>query len=233
MSYAMWGMAAATLVSGYMSSQSQKEAASGAATAQTRAARGGITEQQRQFDTIRELLGPFVTGGRGAFEAQQAQLGLLGPEAQQAAITGIEESPMFEALTRQGEEAILQRASATGGLRGGNVQAALGQFRPQMLQQMLEQRFAKLGGLAQMGQASAAGVGAAGQQTGLGISQLLQQAGQARSAQALAQGQADIGLIGAGGQAAGLGIGALMQPSTTTTQPNLQQLGMGGARRLF
>ncbi len=57
-----------------------------------------------------------------------------GMEAQQGAISGLEGSPIFQALARQGEDAILQNASATGGLRGGNVQGALGQFRPAALQ---------------------------------------------------------------------------------------------------
>ncbi|WP_449405980.1 hypothetical protein [Massilia phosphatilytica] len=37
-------------------------------------------------------------------------------------------APRFQALQQQGNDAILANASATGGLRGGNVQGALGQF---------------------------------------------------------------------------------------------------------
>jgi len=200
----------APIVTGYLSREAQKEAASTAAGAQTKAAKLGIEEQRRQFDELRELLSPYVQAGTGALGAQQALLGLGGPEAQQQAISGIETSPYFQALTRQGEEGILQSASATGGLRGGNVQGALAQYRPQVLQQLIENQYSKLGGLTQLGQASAAGVGAAGQNTGLNVANLLGQSGQAQAAQALAQGQAQANLYGDVTQGIGAGIGAYL-----------------------
>ena len=200
-----------SIVGGVLGAKEQSSAAETAAGAQTQAAQLGIEEQRRQFDKMRELLSPYVEAGvgaegvTGALEAQQALIGLRGPEAQEAAILGLETSPQFQALTRQGEAALLQRASATGGLRGGNIQGALAQFRPQMLQQLIEGQFGKLGGLAQMGQASAAGVGAAGQATGANIAQLLGQSGQAQAASALAQGQAKANLYGGIGELATTG----------------------------
>lgn len=82
-----------------------------------------------------------------------------GAQGQQQAINQFEQSPMFQSLARQGEDAILQNASATGGLRGGNVQGALAQFRPALLNQQLQQQFQNLSGVSALGQASAAGVG--------------------------------------------------------------------------
>ena len=161
------------------------EGAEAAGRVQAEAAKAGIAEQRRQFDLTKELLSPFVQAGAGgegvtgALPAQQALLGLLGPEAQQAAIAGLETSPTFGALARQGEEAILQSGSATGGLRGGNIQGALAQFRPQMLQQLIQSQLGNLGGLTQLGQSSASGVGAAGQATGANIADLLAQQGAA------------------------------------------------------
>jgi len=113
-----------------------------------------------------------------------------GANAQQQAIAQLEQSPMFQALARQGEQGILQNASATGGLRGGNVQGALGQFRPALLNQQIQQQLATLGGIASLGQNAAAGVGNAGVQTGQGISALLQDTGQARGYGALTSGLA-------------------------------------------
>ena len=104
-----------------------------------------ITPQQIQS------LGLYQRAGTQALEQQAALAGLEGPEAQQAAVAALEASPQFQALTRQGEEAILQRASATGGLRGGNVQGALAQFRPAMLQQFIDQQYGRLGGLSGQG----------------------------------------------------------------------------------
>ena len=205
----MSGIATAVVVTGlyssYQSGKAQEEAAGEAAGAQTRAAELGTEEQRRQFDRLQELLSPYVEAGTGALGGQQALLGLSGPEAQREAISGIEQSPYFEALARQGETGILQSASATGGLRGGNVQGALAQFRPSMLQSLIENQYSKLGGIAQQGQASAAGVGAAGQQTGANIANLLAQSGQAQAGAALARGQAKAGLYGDVSQIIGTG----------------------------
>lgn len=111
-----------------------------------------------------------------------------GAQAQQQAIAGIESSPLFQSLMRQGEQGILQNASATGGLRGGNVQGALAQFRPAMLNQQIQQQLANFAGLASLGQSAAAGTGNAGIQTGANIGNLLQDTGQARAYGALGGG---------------------------------------------
>jgi hypothetical protein len=176
----------ATLVSGYM----QGEAAKDAASTQAGASQAGIEEQRRQFDVVQKLLEPYVTGGTEAFKQQQALVGVQGPEAQRAAISAIEQGHAFQALTEQGENALLQRASATGGLRGGNVQAALAQFRPQILSQLIEQQYGQLGGLAKFGQASAAGTGAAAQETGANVAQLLAAQGAATAGGQMAAGKA-------------------------------------------
>lgn len=184
--------AAVVVVGGSMVAANQaKQAAKGAANAQKQAAQAGLTAQERQFNAMQELMAPYVQGGQSAFSAQQNLVGLGGPDAQKKALEELQASPQFQAMTQQGENAILQRASATGGLRGGNTQAALAQFRPQVLNQLLEQRFGQLGSLAQLGQASAAGQAAQGMQFGRDQSGLLGQLGQAQAGGLLAQGQAN------------------------------------------
>jgi hypothetical protein len=193
----------AALISAKISSNATKEAAEtqGAAT------EAGISETRRQFDKMQEVLSPYVQAGEGAMAQQQALMGLAGPEAQAAALKGITEGEEFKSLTAQGENAILQNASATGGLRGGNTQAALAQFRPQVLSSLINQQYGRLGGLAQLGQASAAGVGAAGMQTGANIAGLLQGQGEAAAAAQLASGQAYAQVPGQIVQGALLGYG--------------------------
>jgi hypothetical protein len=176
----------ATLVSGMM----QADAASSAAAAQGASAQAGIDEQRRQFDKVQELLKPYTEAGPGALEAQQAFLGLKGPEAERAAIERIQGGETFKALTQQGENALLQRASATGGLRGGNIQGALAQFRPQLLSSLIDQQYGRLGGMTALGQQSAAGVGTAGLQTGVNVANLLGQQGAAQAGAEIAQGKA-------------------------------------------
>jgi hypothetical protein len=176
----------ATLISG----MAQADAAESAAAAQSGAAQAGIEEQRRQFDAVQKLLKPYTEAGQPALEAQQAFLGLRGPEAERAAIERIRGGETFQALTQQGEEALLQRASATGGLRGGNIQGALAQFRPQLLSSLIDQQYGRLGGMTALGQQSAAGVGAAGQQTGVNVANLLGQQGAAQAGAEIAQGKA-------------------------------------------
>jgi hypothetical protein len=159
-----------------------------AAQTQGAAAEKGITEQRRQFDALVELMTPYVTAGEGAISQQQALIGLQGPEAQQEAIAGFEQSPLFQSLVKQGEEAILQQGAATGGLRGGNIQAALSQFRPQVLNSLIEQQYNRLGGLTSIGQSSAAGQGTSGISSASNISNLLANQGQAIAGGQIARG---------------------------------------------
>ena len=199
----------------------QSNAARSAAGAQTEAAARGIEEQRRQFDRIQTLLEPYVSAGGTALSQQMALGGMSGPEAQQAAIAAIEGGQEFETLTRSGEEAILQNASATGGLRGGNVQSSLAQFRPQVLSSLINQQYSRLGGLTNMGlttqqnlatigQNAAAGVGTAGLQTGSNIANLYGDQGAAAAGSALASGQAWGNVLGGIGQyAGGVASGAL------------------------
>jgi hypothetical protein len=191
MSWVAAAVAGGTLVGGYLSSKGQKDAANTAATAQTEASQLGIEEQQRQFDAIQKLLQPYVTAGNGALTGQQDLLGTNGAAAQSSAIAGIQSSPQFTALQQQGNDAILANASATGGLRGGNVQGALAQFSPALLSQLIDQQYSRLGGLTSLGQNAAAGVGNAGLQTGNNVTQLLGQQGSATAGAALAAGKAN------------------------------------------
>lgn len=194
-----WGLVAvagATVVGGYMASSSASDAASSAAQAQGQASDKSIAESQRQFNAIQELLKPYTSAGTGALSGQQALLGLSGADAQKQAIAGIAGGPQMQAMSQQGENAILQNASATGGLRGGNTQAALAQFRPQLLNQLIQQQYGNLGGLTSIGQNAAAGVGNAGQNSSNQIINALQQQGAAQAGSALAQGQAQSNMWG-------------------------------------
>lgn len=218
-----------------------EEAAQTASGIQSGAAQAGIDEQRRQFDEITKLLAPYREAGVGAIVQQQALLGLGAPGAQQQAIAALEASPQFQALARQGEEALLQRASATGGLRGGNIQAALAQFRPKLLADLISQQYERLGGLTNVGQASAARQAAYGQAAGSNIAELLAQQGAAQAGGALAENQLTGGITKAfgaiqgaggfgkvfpsifGGGTGGLNLGTALQYGTT---PGSQQTAM-------
>ena len=167
-----------------------------ASNTQADAAQSALNLQTEQFGNIQEILKPYVEAGNAATEQQQALSGAAGPEAQRAAIAQIEGGPQFQSMVDQGENAILANASATGGLRGGNVQGALAQFRPQVLSSLIDQRFDQLGGIAQRGAGAAGGAASAfGAQAGLGTDTLIEQ-GAARAGGQLAVGEALAGIPG-------------------------------------
>jgi len=195
-------LAGSSVLGAGMQSKAQKSAAA----TQSASAQQGIDEQRRQFDEVQKLLEPFVTGGTTAFGKQMALVGVGGEAAQRAALQAIEQGPEFTALARQGENAILQQASATGGLRGGNVQGALAQFRPQILSGLIEQQYGRLGGLAQMGQNAATNQATFGQATGQNVSNLLSQQGAAQAGGTLAAAQTWGNFIGSAGTAIGRGM---------------------------
>ena len=162
-------------------------------------------------------LSPFTTGATD------------GAGAQDAAFRQIEQSPGFQAMARQGEEAIMQNASATGGLRGGNTQGALARFRPALLDQFIERQFGRLSGIASAGQNAAVGVGQAGMQTGQNIGNTMIGAGQASAANAGAQGQIFGSLFS---QLGGMGAYTFGGPKTQEFMfpraPNVGMLPSGG-----
>lgn len=172
------------------------DASSAASATQAAASQAGIDEQRRQFDAIRSLLQPYVQAGTGALSSYGNLLGANGSQAQQSALNGIMGMPAYTSALKQGENSILSNASATGGLRGGNVQRALGEFSPQLLTQLVNQQLQGLGGLSSLGQNAAAGTGNAGLSSANSISQLLQQQGAATAGGQLAQGRAQANNMG-------------------------------------
>jgi hypothetical protein len=166
--------------------------------------------------------------------------GMTGAQSQQAAIDRISQSPLLQELMSQGETGILQNAAATGGLRGGRTQAALAQFRPQMLQQEIDKQYARLQGLSGMGQQSILGspttaVGAMpsySANTGT-LSNLLTQGGAIQAGGILSNAQNQQQLLHDIGKSAGWGLekysqGGFVQPQQTPTAlPAYANYGIG------
>ncbi len=186
--------AAVPIVGGILGRHEQSSAAQNASNAQVQAANTATDEQRRQFDALQKLFAPYVNAGTSALTGYQDLTGLNGNPAQQTAISGLENSPEMSAYTQEGENALLQNASATGGLRGGNLQGALAKFRPQLLAQLINQQYGRYGNLMSLGQSSAAGTGNAGLQSANSIGNLALQSGAAQAGNYLAQGKANAGL---------------------------------------
>lgn len=202
----MWGAllgGAASIIGGVLGNKSQKDSASSSQRSQEAMSREAIAEQRRQFDLMQNLLKPYVNAGSGALTGQQDLMGLNGQEAQQNAVNGIEQSPFFQSQYQQAENALLQNASATGGLRGGNMQEALADNRSNMLFGNVQSQMQNLGGLATNGQNAAAGVGTNAMNLGNNISGQLNGIGAGQAGYQLAKGQANQNMWGSVLQGAG------------------------------
>lgn len=172
-----------------------KTGAKNAAQAQQKGTELGMAEQKRQFDMLQQLMQPYVQSGTGALQGQNDLLGLNGFDKQQGAIGNIENSPFFKSQYQQAENALLQNASATGGLRGGNMQEALADNRSNMLFGSVQQQLQNLSGVASNGQNAAAGLGGQGLQFGNNMAQGYADIGQAQGGYQLAKGQINAGLL--------------------------------------
>lgn len=184
-----------------------KTAAKNASQAQQQASQQGMEEQRRQFDALQKLMQPYVQSGTGALQGQNDLLGLNGFGKQQGAITNIENSPFFKSQYQQAENALLQNASATGGLRGGNIQEALADNRSNLLFGNVQQQLQNLSGVASNGQSAAAGLGGQGLTFGNNIAQGYGDIGQAQGGYQLAKGQVNQGLLGFGLKAGASALG--------------------------
>jgi hypothetical protein len=93
------------------------------------------------------------TGGLGADAlAQLANLyGGAGAGAQKKAVVGMQSSPLFQQAQAQGRNNILNAAAATGGLRGGNTEAALAQLGPELTLKFMDAMRSGLTPVAELG----------------------------------------------------------------------------------
>lgn len=168
----------------------QAKAAQQAANVQAQVAREAIAAQKDTQLRNEQRQQPFVDAGTKALAAQLGLVGLGGADAQTNAINSIIAGPEYRAGLQQGEEAILANASATGGLRGGNVNNSLARFRGDLLSSTLANQYTRLNGLTSLGQNAAAGVGNQGIASTNAVSDLLQQQGAAQAGGIIARGNA-------------------------------------------
>lgn len=174
-----------------------------------------LKQQEALPSAIREAALPQLAGALGV-------PGYTGPDIsvdQAQLVRQAQESPLYSALVggqAAGEEAILRQAGATGGLRSGNVQAALADYSTQLQNQALLQSYDEQRGLREAEIQRQLG----------GLSGL---AGLSSYAPQIAQGTAGIG------QTLGQGITAGAQARATGSQQNISnllglgQLAIGGA----
>lgn len=160
-----------------------------------------LAGQQAQLDFLREIdRVPRAYRDKALSELYLTFAGT--PEEQQESINRAKASPLYQALIsgrEPGEESIMRKASATGGLRSGNIQGALYDYNTRLesdaLLKAYEEQMSGLRGLAQIPDIYGSEIGRT--MSGMGETSALGITGEAQSQQASRE------------QAAGLGMGLL------------------------
>lgn len=147
-----------------------------------------IAEQTRQFDLTRQDYGPLLSLLAPSVQRLGDGIGLNGADKQQAFMDYVQTTPQFLAQIRNGEEAVLQNASATGGLRGGNTQRGLADFRSDTFASELDRQLAQLAGAAGLGSGATDSVSAFGANKANAVASLYGQQGEARASGILTRG---------------------------------------------
>jgi hypothetical protein len=141
----------------------------------------GVDETRRQFDLSRGDFASEQQAGEDALAGYRGLVGLNGEASQTSAIDQLRNSPFYKQLYSNGEEAVLQNASATGGLRGGNTEHSLAGFGRDTLMQAIQQQLGNYGGLISAGTGADASIGTFGQNA---VSAINDQRNQGASAKA-------------------------------------------------
>lgn len=202
------GDAIGSVIGGITGSNKAAKGAQQAAQTQASAADRAIAEQRSARLSNEQLQSPFVDAGRAALAQQMSLLGLNGTANQQTAVDSLLTGPEYTTSVRQGEESILQNAAATGGLRGGNTQNSLANFRADLLSSLFNQQYARLGGVTSLGQNAAAGVGNAGLGVASNIGSLLSEQGAALAGGQIAMGNRNLSAFNNALKIAGIVAGA-------------------------
>ena len=206
------------IVGDAISAADSKKATKKASAAQIAQINNAIGGLNANYDTTAARFDPFIDAGEDALGGLRGLVGLNGADQQKTSIDALKGSPLFQSLFNTGRDSILAAGSATGGLRGGNINDALYDNGRDTLAQVIQQQLANLGGISSQGLSATGGLanlGAANAQsiagltTGIGNAQagsiLGQQAIDNKLYSGLRQTTGSIITGGLGGGAGGLG----------------------------
>jgi hypothetical protein len=106
----------------------------------------GITKN-RAISPLLDIL----NAGQGALAAEGAMLGYDGPEAQQAALEGIELTPLEQEQMRREDQQLRSRRSVRGGVGGGNTIAQMLDLKGGQQGRTINDRLSRLSSVSQTG----------------------------------------------------------------------------------
>lgn len=196
-----------SLIGSIIAGNKQAKASKKAAQLEYEAATKGIAESARQFDVTRTDFAPFQRFGEAGLENFSDLIGFNGADAQSAQITALRDSPLYQSLYRNGEEAVLANASATGELRGGDTKASLYRLGEDTLSSLIERQLANYGGAIGVGSGAAGAVGTFGANAVAAQNALRQQGAASQGTDALFRG----GMAGQNWANAGTAIDDLLK----------------------
>jgi hypothetical protein len=150
-----------SFLGGVLGGGAQKKASQKAMTATVGALNNSIGTQNAFGQQVRSDYAPYTTAGAQAVD-QLSQFTNGGMSAD-ALTAKIKEDPLYASLYDNGEEALLQNASATGGIRGGNTQRGLADFGADTMAKVYQQIMSNLGSVANLGLGAQGAVSSAGQ----------------------------------------------------------------------
>jgi hypothetical protein len=190
-------------IASFFGASAKKKAAGQAAAAQMAAAQQGIDRVTATDDATQANLAPYTQAGTKALGGISDLLGLNGDPAQGTSIEALQNSPLYQSLFRTGQNTVLANASATGGLRGGNIQHSLANFGSDTLAQVIQQQLSNLGGLSTQGANTAISGGQISSNAAQAIAELLAGKGAAQAGGILGKANATAAQYGAIGNGIG------------------------------
>lgn len=165
-----------------------KKASRNAEAAQLEYLNKALAEQQRQFDVTRADYAPLTALLAPSVKGLSDLIGVNGTDAWEAALARVQDSPTLARIIKNGEDSILANASATGGLRGGDTNRSLADFRGDAFVDEFNAEMARYAGLVGLGSGATDSVSAFGAQKANNVSNIYGQQGQVRAGGILTRG---------------------------------------------
>ncbi len=186
-----------SFAAGLLGAGAQKKASKKGAAAMVEAMNRGIdTENAFNAQTRTDYM-PYTLAGSDAIgQINQLTNGSMTADQLSAQIM---QNPLYAARYNNGQEALLQNAAATGGLRGGNTRRGLADFGSDTLAQVYQQILGNLGSVANLGLGAQGQVTGVGQNTANAVTGLQTQQGQTRAQDYLARGGITAGMFNSAG----------------------------------
>lgn len=153
----------------------------GAAGIQSGAAKNAAQVQEHMFDVTQQNLQPYIGAGNQSTNELLKLLG-LGPAGTPSQSTMLSQTPGYEFQFEQGQKALMDAQSATGGVRGGNTLKALTSYGQGMAGTSYQSILNDYLGLSSLGENAAAGLGNTSAQVGSNIGNAIIGGGNAASA---------------------------------------------------